>query len=268
MSVQRIHLANTLELQALYASFGKVGTTSNFYTHDRDEKGLRVFKEGTEEYHEVIKKVSQVTYENIPSLRREWTTSVAGAFPSVPKFLAGEPESMWRMCNIESNYSPLRIWIGTGSSSGIEYPLLLQKFITIVAFAQALSEIRPVFLTPYFASGNYSYTDSKNDVIVSWDLQTSPMILSEIAASLCEIRVTRGVLFNLREFLLGKWDGQWAYRVNDEDYMREQLGAEPDDLWLGSSRLGDPLLTDPIKWVKAHIAKYLLEDEREESRFR
>ena len=69
--------------------------------------------------------------ENVPLIKEErrkaekldvqvlfptWEQDIAGAFPDVPAFLAGDPQCMRRMANQVSDTRPIRIFVGMASS--------------------------------------------------------------------------------------------------------------------------------------------------------
>lgn len=196
--------------------------------------------------------------EEIPSLRRTWQPSVAGFFPNVPAFLSGEPESMWRIADEESDRAPVRVWVGVSSSMGIGPTDLIKRGAALAAFAMALSERRPVLITPYFNLANASQTIG---TLVSYDLQSSPIVLSEIMASVANPCVTRNLGLHFQYMLEPRTEGVWFPRFADEKWMRECLGCEDADVWLPGIHLRDELITNPIAWIKREIARHLGEEE-------
>src|SRR4029450_10054823 len=81
---------------------------------------------------------------DLATLRPEWHSSVAGAFPSVPDFLAGIPECMRRRVVQPNELTPLTVWICTTSSGGVEFEDLQRRGVAVLALAMALANARPV----------------------------------------------------------------------------------------------------------------------------
>jgi hypothetical protein len=153
-----------------------------------------------------------------------------------------------------SDRTPLRIWVGLTSSAGVTREELTKRGVTLAAFALAVSEKRPVYITPYVV--NSSYRGRGADTFLSWDIQTSPIVLSELMGCLSSPEVTRYAGLAATYRINPGCNGQWPSIYNDERKMREVLGANPDDLYLPSIHLYDPLLADPIGWLHTNVAKY------------
>lgn len=199
--------------------------------------------------------------EEIPSLRRVWTPAVAGFFPNVPAFLAGEPESMWRMDDDSSDRAPIRVWVGVMSSGGISDEELIRRGAALAAFGMALSERRPVLITPYYAMGDASGgRNGTKGTLVSWDLQSSPIVLSEVMACIAHPDVIRYLGWYVCGNLLGVSTGCWYPDFLDEKWMRRALGCADDDIWLPSAMYGDQLINRPIEWIKQEITKHISDE--------
>lgn len=199
--------------------------------------------------------------EEIPSLRRVWQSSVAGFFPNVPAFLAGEPESMWHMANEESDRAPLRVWVGLTSSSSVSTLQLVKRGAALAAFAIALSERRPVIITPYWEVGDDTKRGTKGNLI-SWDLQGSPIVLSEVMACLVNPNLTRYLGLHVNALVDSSLpdSGPWFPNAFNEPWMRECLGCDDNDVWLPGIWGDDAMIDNPVAWIKEKVAKYLGEE--------
>lgn len=207
--------------------------------------------------------------EELPSITQKWTLEVAGGFPSIGAFLAGDPEHMWQQEADNTDTAPLRVWLGLTSSIGVTPAQIFERGIALAAFAMTLSERRTVYLTPYVLLGasNTSnkyrareYHDdntSPDGSLISWDLTTSPLILSEVSAALTRSEVTRALGLAACYKANPACNGQWLDCYQNEPKMRRLLNAAPGDIFIGSIHLNDPLLTDPIGWVKKQLAYFI-----------
>lgn len=224
---------------------------------EKVKKGRKIMEEGTPHLVKHIEEVRKVIWENVPTMQRTWRREVVGAFPSVPAYLAGVPEDMFNIHYDENEHTPLRIWVGVASSAGVSREQLIKRGAAIAAFAQALSQVRPVYITPYTCGGDRG----NNSVTVSWDLQSSPMVMSEVAAAIMEENVMRQFAMDCEYVANPKTNGAWMYGYDDEAYMRKMLGCAEEDLWLNSIHYYDPLLRDPVGWVKSQLKKYSAEED-------
>lgn len=195
--------------------------------------------------------------ESIEVEQQVWSHSVVGYFPDVPAYLAGDPEHMMVREFIRSDQTPLRVWVGVTSSAGIGESQLVKRGVTLTAFAMAMIARRPVIISPYVNLGNYN---NNAGAIISWDISTEPLVLAELITSIARPEVTRHIgiyaCYALQPKCTGAWDPDYA----DEERCRDRLGAKPEDLWLGSIHFSDPLLRDPVGWIKEHVARYSSED--------
>lgn len=256
------HFANVAEY-ARWARFALGGTKRHYITDHWPERvpaGIDTLTNGRDDLVSRAESVMDKLAAELPeTVRPMWESSVAGAFANVPAFLMGRPDSMWRMNRVAREDAPIRIWIGVSSSYGIDEDKLLERGIALMAFAMAMSETRTVLLTPYWCGQTDKHIGDEH--CVSWDLQTSPFVLSELAASLADANVTRYLGLFAGNVLSGCGVTGWRHvphvnRHDDEASMRARLGCADEDIWLGPIHLYDPLLTDPVAWIKDKLAQY------------
>jgi hypothetical protein len=233
---------------------------SRFASPSQVENGKRVLREGDTSNLPAAQKLIDRFNEDISSLRRVWQPSIAGFFPNVPAFLMGEPESMWRVDTEDSDTAPIRVWVGLGSSGAITSDQLIKRGAALSAFALALSERRPVFITPYWDLGHRL---NDRGTLISFDLQASPVVLSEVIAALTNPDFGRYLALHAA-FLVDPStpaSGPWFPGALDEKWMRGCLGCEDADIWLPGVMSGDKTITDPVAWIKQEIAKHIGEQE-------
>jgi len=225
---------------------------SSGWSRDKTLQGLRDLEDGNDKNAKLADKFLE-SFEQaveVPSLT--WEHDVAGAFPDVPTFLAGQPDCMWNLLPDMSDKAPLRIWVGVTSSGGISEAQLVKRGAVLAAFAIMMSKKRQVLITPYVNLGSYRRDGS----IISWDITTSPINLSTIMASLSEPDVVRHVGIDACRLDNPGVTGAWHPDAYNEKKMREHLGANPQDLFLPSIFLYDPMLEEPETWLKEKIELY------------
>lgn len=191
-----------------------------------------------------------------------WDDDVAGSMPDVPLALAGVPEHMLTLEILPNDHSPLRVWVGLSSSAGVTEAQLRKRGIVLAAFAMAMQEIRPVWITPYVNMGwtdrnGYGSSYGIHTSIVSWDIQTSPLVISELLGCTSKPEVTRYIGICANNLLNPYTNSACSPTLTtNAAYMRTLLGASEDDLVLPAIHLYDPMLTDPVAWVNSMVAKY------------
>lgn len=258
MTVTHKHLDSSYALSEWAASLG-VGTDRSlgYYTGRDDldpfegaKQGVRLLKTGDDTFVEEARKLLQEFSEGIVSPHFTWEHNMVGAFPDVPAYLSGDPENMWFKANNPSDRTPLRIYVGIGCSWSITPDQLRQRGIVLAALAMALSEVRPIYITPFANSYDYSGT---NHGMFSWDISTSPLVLSELLAVMSDVRIVRYVWIPL----IKKFFPPTAAGVPFVDIRRQHIpNIRDEDLYIAPISSRDPLLDDPITWLKTNVAKY------------
>lgn len=264
----RYHYGSVAALIQGIADLEKIGRGDTVATSSEIDRGKVALRNGDLTNVETAQKLIAQVMHSIPTLRREWKSDVAGFFPNVPAFLAGEPESMWRAELEESDTTPIRIWVGVMSSGAISESELVKRGTTIAALAIALSERRPVLITPYVNLGNGGRGAYGNSgAIVSWDLQSSPASLSELMANLAHPNLVRHLGWHMCHLAAQSHGtdtaGGWFPNFLNETKMRQFLGCDEQDVWLPSAMVTDDLITKPVEWINREIARHLANVEAE-----
>lgn len=231
--------------------------TTGFTTEANVRAGMDNLATGRPDLVSEAQKLMDELSLELDTPRRTWKPSIAGAYPSVPAYLSGMPESMFTLTPSWREDSPIRVWLGVTSSASITSEQLLRRGVALAAFAMALSETRTVTLTPYILSSSVGHG---RDAYISWDLQTSPLVLSEVCASLADVAVIRYLGLWATDHLNNAYSPTWTNDYADETKMRSILGCAEDDVWLSSIHANDPLLTDPVGWIRSAVVKYAGED--------
>lgn len=105
-----------------------------------------------------------------------WERSPVGAFPSVPDYLAGSPESMWQRQPIADERAEISVFLPHGGTAKIKAEGLKNYGATVAALLVALSRSYTVRARVYCGTAVRG---------VIFDL-AAPLDLSEIGAALCQ----------------------------------------------------------------------------------
>lgn len=185
----------------------------------------------------------------------QWLPSVAGAYPVVPDFLAGNPECMRYRQPVEDDRSPIRIFVGITVSAGVNIKTAEKRGAAAAALAMRLAEDRPVEL--------WAYCDMRikgQTKFIQFRVSTTPISAHEISFALGSIEALRRVGFAAHRELVGDEDGgsiNWAfgkYNVATDEYLqavREGLNAAAQDVVLpgGFVTEVEQMADNPVKWV-------------------
>lgn len=229
--------------------------------HTIGTAGLNILRNGNEQYVQQANDLLDEFQEqlDVPSLT--WQLNVAGGFPNVGAYLANDPLNMWSREPDLSDRTPLRVWVGVATSGSIPDALIAKRGCTLAAFAIAMAPHRPVIITPYVEIGDMEYRSrNKRGAVISWDIQTSPIVLSELMGCLAHSEVTRYVGMEACQRLLGpaaSHDGGWHPDAFNENKMRERLGCAPDDLYLPGLHSTDSTIDNPLAWLRKMIDRYV-----------
>jgi hypothetical protein len=223
--------------------------------------GISILEQGDESSaHEAAKYVSKLnTAIDVPT--KVWRHDIVGYFPDVPTALSGDPEAMWIQDETRTDRAPLRVWVGLNSSSEISGKQLQQRGCVLAAFAIALSNTRPVYITPYVSRGCWDLdsrarSEGIHTGTVSWDVRTTPLVMAELLGSLTRQEVSRGVGHTACCILDPKQTGGYNPLVSGEANMRQLLGCDEQDLFLPQIHSHDELLSNPVDWLKTQVTHY------------
>lgn len=191
----------------------------------------------------------------------QWQPSIAGAYPCVAEYLSGSPTPMRRQAPT-GEVSPIRILVGSSCSGGISSKQMEKRGTYILALLLRLQAIRPVELALVSemdgtADGNY---------IQVIPIDSKPLSLAHAAYALCNVGFTRRVQYSTGIAFGGSDGSSWPRKhknasdvVGHADYLtwlKEHIGMQPDDVFVDSAHLQDPLITEPIKWINEQIQRY------------
>lgn len=264
------HFSNPTNF-ADYMTENQAGNTSPWYSGGSLARGIKLLAHGDDDLIEQTREIMKQLHANLPTTQRQWQTAPVGFFPNVPAYLSGEPENMFTVQRNNSDSSPVRIWVNVLPSGGCDRPTLLKRGAVLVALAQLLLERRSlVRITCYGdqpASGlNPDGKTYAKGVIVSWDLPTSPLNLSMLCTSLGYPEVVQNVTFTACHSIHNGVTGGWlrghcpGYTYN-EGKVRQDLGAEDEDVIIPAAFLGDELHNKPVDFLHRELTRILGESE-------
>lgn len=234
--------------------------------HTRALAGITLLRKGQDTYVEAALALLKQFNEDIEVPALVWEHAIAGAFPDVPAYLSGDPENMWYQAPSYSDRTPLRVWFGLDTSGDVRDEHIRKRGVTLAAFAIAVSNKRPVFITPYVAGGEYSRDKTGKPIgaSISWDIATSPLVLSELLTNLAESSITRHIGVPAPYMLnteLHSYGAPFHPESRNPEGMRAALGCAAHDLYIPAMRSTDELVNNPLTWLKHHVAKYTTEVE-------
>jgi len=232
------------------------------YGKDRLANGIRMLREGDTQLVAAAEQFMAQVSAKLPSLAPVTVWDVSGDYVDVPAYLSGEPECMTYEESDDDPSAPIRIWVNVLPSGGISSAQLSKHGAVISALAMVLQQARSnVKVTAY---ADLAWNARKQGAVVSWDLPTSPLVLSALTASLAQPDIARATTVHACRTLnpgIGQ-EGDWlrghcpnyAY---DDAWVREDLGAAPDDVVVPGLHLHSPHLVDPLRWVNDQIDRIL-----------
>jgi hypothetical protein len=230
------------------------------YGHEENaDAGIDILLNGDETYVDKANELVDQIAAQVEIPRSVTRRSVQGFRPNVPAFIRGEPRDMWRRVKVKEDRSPIRVFVGLTSSAMISEDDLIKRGCAIAAFAIAMSNVRPVIITPYVCLGSSRYTGrGVRNMLISWDISTQPLIMSELM-SVTRPEVTRHIGIEACRQLFGRIaedDPSFHSDSFSEPKMRAHLNAKPSDLYLPSIHASDPILNNPVQWVNEMVERY------------
>ena len=216
---------------------------------------------GNNKYVEEAEKLLEKLYTEIDIPYPTWESSMQGAYPMVPDYLMGEPESMKKLAPEESSRSPINIFYVTSSSAGHTWQDLLKRGIATLALALVLSKTRPVNLKLVATLDGKS---SDKCSLIEINVNLNDLSLATAAYAIASTGFDRNLTHTYAHHHNG-FSGHWAwfsYPDNENSQywnnLRHYLKISDDDILIKGAFLDDRLiLDDPVKWCKDQINDYL-----------
>lgn len=203
----------------------------------------------------------------IPSARHRRAYDVAGAAPVVPAYLSGNPLNMVRRKTFRDEAAPVAVCFDGTTSSAVKASEMRARGVAVLALVRALLMRRPVEL--WVGAGLDSHPSSGNPG-GSWHLcriNTAPLEIAQAAHYLTSPSIIRGLCYGL-SYHHDQSSGHWPYQsfsvVSNvqawEDHCRLALPHAESIIAVPAILNSDPLLRDPLGWIKAKLAAYTTDD--------
>lgn len=190
-------------------------------------------------------------------------SAIAGFVPNVAAYLAGQPECMFDLQEIEQPNinAPISIYFDVGVSAAVSNTQIVNRGIAAIAFAMAMNAIRPVDLYAVSLSATDNSRMNIGDVV---KIASRPMDLPRALYMITNPGYTRMLgLTTLRHIgakhgystYMGSWPfGTLPTNKNYDALCREALDMQPHDIFLKGGFITDTLmLNDPVKWVNEMV---------------
>ncbi len=182
------------------------------------------------------------------------TRDVAGAFPCVPSYLAGDPFCMKRRAPVIAP-SPVRIFASVATSAYFGAEETEKRGCIIAALVYKLAQTRPVtlYVTDESAVSGVNY-------LTAIKLATRPMNLSRIATMLAHPATQRTLMFSIASLNNVQQIG-WPFNTEPfkpgaEGLYREGYGLLKNDLFIPGLHMNDPIRDNPKAWLEKTLKNF------------
>jgi hypothetical protein len=180
---------------------------------------------------------------------------VVGGSPCVPAFLAGHPVAMRRRERVMAEQGPITIIVSMSLSAMIAIETMRQRGAALLALVRLLSANRPVEVWTATCLGGPNHG---THTLVRLD--TAPLDLARAAHMLTCPSVTRGIGYGICNGLKsgGSWphDDYEHYQKTARELYSSVIGLNSEVLYVGAAHVNDPLVRQPVKWLKETLAQY------------
>jgi hypothetical protein len=222
------------------------------------EARVNLFKGDAKAIRVSEKLLEKLEADGIELAGARWSNARVGAFPCVPAFIAGSPDSMYAMEDSPSDVAPVKIFMDLAVSGGFGADVMAARGTAVLALARKLQAVRPVEIW-VFAS---MYGEDKNDgtgecSIPVVKLDTSPMDLATVGYALANPAFFRKLFFAWAADDNRGYQGSWAWERRDlRANLTKHLRVGADDMLIDGGYLDDDLVKRPVEWVNAQVRKY------------
>jgi hypothetical protein len=257
------------------ASISKHAINSGaYFTNDESWTGetladaLKSTQEGSTKHVAAAEKLLEKITADLDLTRTEWQHDVAGAFPDVPAFLAGQPDCMVRRVQTISERAPLRVWVDVSSSGNIDVETLTQRGIAALALVmQLIRQGRAVELMTFTSLNGRT----GNQSAICCRMVTAPIDIASVSYCLTSSGFSRALCYGLAKYF-NKFDGTWSNNYIRSGTWKERLQgckitlaglAADNDIILPAPYGADKTSTEahgllfknPAAWVNACLAQ-------------
>lgn len=198
-----------------------------------------------------------------------YTSSVAGVFPNVPEYLAGEPECMMEPTPTDSDMAPMAVYVDLTTSAGITADQYRKRGIAVLALAMMLSQVRPISLHVCTVMGGSQIKTGEKVSIVTSRIETAPLDLARAAYAMTDAAVPRRLFYAIADRqhnFYGDWptlkDASYGNATSPEyvKRVRELLDLSDEVLYIPAVSLftgeAKQMVEKPVDWINAKLALY------------
>jgi hypothetical protein len=184
----------------------------------------------------------------------EWLSSVYGAYPVVPEYLAGSPTPMRHKTRVPAENEPIGIWVDLTSSAGVSYELIKKRGIVVLALVLKLQQVRAVDLHCCCCLPS---VNSYVDLV----MPTRPMQLGVVTHVMTCVGFARHVMYGAVETWIKRSCNSRV--INTDSEFRRVLDIPENDVTIIGSHLNSVReLSNSLAWVQGMVNKYVhREDE-------
>lgn len=220
----------------------------------RSERFIEMATLGDNSLVEQSEKLLAEIEDQVP-MSRGWKNvdDVVGAVPNIPAFLAGHPQCMRRRERVMKDTAPLMIFMDLASNMGISKEKILKRGITLLALTRLLVEHRSVELWVGTSMGDDGMTST-----VAWQIDTAPLDLARAAFQIADVSMSRLFGYAICESLVDKHIGGFGHQDVKE---LKQVAGWGEVVYVPAVRYNDPLVDDPVGWIKRTLASYVRQPE-------
>ena len=181
----------------------------------------------------------------------ETVHSPFGGRVSMSDWLTGSPTPMRRRIKRQSDVSPVRIFVDTFVSAGIEASTLKRRGEAIIALVLLAQRIRPVDLV---AVGSSTFEGHDGYRYFAVKLESRPISLSQVGFVLGHPAFFRALGNGYFTFMNPKAPSVPCLLVSREE-NRAHLGLTDGDVFVEKARYGDTLVDNPDVWIQTQIER-------------
>lgn len=227
----------------------------------RTEQFLELVRSGDESLVARSEATLAKIEDQIP-VSRGWRNidDVVGAVPNVPAFLAGHPQCMRRRERTMRDTAPLTIFMDLTSSMSISKEKILNRGITLLALVRLLIEHRSVELWVGSSLGD-TIRGKVVTCTTGWRIDTAPMDLARAAFQIADTSMSRLFGYATCEMMVDQHLGGFGDRHDRNSEQLRQVAGWHEMLYIPPIFHSDPLVDDPVGWLKRTMAKYIKTEE-------
>src|SRR3990167_6838112 len=184
----------------------------------------------------------------------ETVRSTYGGRVSLSDWLTGAPTPMRRRKRSQSDIAPLKIVVSTTCHATVTAETMKQRGAAILALLLKVQQIRPVQL--FLLAEMHGVRDGWHYQLIR--VESQPLAVGVAAFALCHVGFARQLTYSLARHLDrfngGFPDGRETFRTDKYPAMRrERLGLAEQDIVVATLDQDDPLISDPVAWVKNQL---------------